>query len=189
MIPRPGTHSLDEITEEAAVILNLVPNLSGLVGAEVGTLRGKTASILLARRPGLCLTCVDNFDLRGIVEDSPEDVLAAWERNMAVFGDRVELVDLPSLEAAAGAWVPQDFVYLDAAHDRESTVADIRAWWPHVRPGGLLMGHDYGRAKPAHIPGEPWAVAAAVHEFLVDEGLHLHHLERSTWAVLKQKET
>ena len=37
-----------------------------------------------------------------------------------------------------------DFVYIDAAHDPVSVSADIRAWWPKVKAGGFLGGHDYG---------------------------------------------
>jgi predicted O-methyltransferase YrrM len=35
-----------------------------------------------------------------------------------------------------------DFVFIDAAHDLESVTKDIAAWWPKVREGGLLAGHD-----------------------------------------------
>lgn len=37
-----------------------------------------------------------------------------------------------------------DFVFLDAAHDPVSLSADIRAWWPKIKRGGCLGGHDYG---------------------------------------------
>ncbi len=36
-----------------------------------------------------------------------------------------------------------DFVFLDAAHDYQSVTADLRAWWPKIKPGGVLAGHDY----------------------------------------------
>lgn len=36
-----------------------------------------------------------------------------------------------------------DFVYLDGAHDRVSVQNDIDNWWPLVREGGILCGHDY----------------------------------------------
>jgi glycosyltransferase involved in cell wall biosynthesis len=37
--------------------------------------------------------------------------------------------------------------YIDADHRYESVVSDIQAWWPKVRPGGILSGHDYITAK------------------------------------------
>jgi hypothetical protein len=36
-----------------------------------------------------------------------------------------------------------DFVYLDGNHSFESVLSDLTNWYPKVRPGGLLCGHDY----------------------------------------------
>lgn len=36
-----------------------------------------------------------------------------------------------------------DFVYLDARHDCPSVVQDLHAWYPTLRRGGILAGHDY----------------------------------------------
>lgn len=33
-------------------------------------------------------------------------------------------------------------VFLDGAHDEAAIRADLAAWLPKVRPGGLLCGHD-----------------------------------------------
>jgi cephalosporin hydroxylase len=49
-----------------------------------------------------------------------------------------------------------DFVYVDADHHHDPVLADIRAWWPKLRPGRFFGGHDYNN------PG----VASAVAEFL-----------------------
>jgi len=35
-----------------------------------------------------------------------------------------------------------DFVYLDAAHDYDNVKLDIKCWYPKVREGGILGGHD-----------------------------------------------
>lgn len=37
------------------------------------------------------------------------------------------------------------FVYIDAAHGYESNSADIDAWLPKIKPGGIIAGHDYNR--------------------------------------------
>lgn len=36
-----------------------------------------------------------------------------------------------------------DFVYIDAEHSRDALLRDIRIWWPKVKPGGIMGGHDY----------------------------------------------
>ena len=35
-----------------------------------------------------------------------------------------------------------DAVYIDAEHDEGSVKSDIQAWWPKVKVGGYLSGHD-----------------------------------------------
>ncbi len=36
-----------------------------------------------------------------------------------------------------------DFVFIDADHSEDAVRADIEAWLPKIKPGGLLAGHDY----------------------------------------------
>jgi hypothetical protein len=36
-----------------------------------------------------------------------------------------------------------DWVYIDAAHDVDNCYADIQAWIPKVRDGGVIWGDDY----------------------------------------------
>lgn len=36
-----------------------------------------------------------------------------------------------------------DMVYIDAAHDYDSVIADLNAWYPKVKSGGFISGHDY----------------------------------------------
>lgn len=36
-----------------------------------------------------------------------------------------------------------DFVYIDANHAYDYVVQDIALWYPKVKPGGYLCGHDY----------------------------------------------
>lgn len=36
-----------------------------------------------------------------------------------------------------------DFIYIDADHHYNAVKADLAAWVPKVRPGGIIAGHDY----------------------------------------------
>ena len=68
--------------------------------------------------------------------------------NMLIGGlaDHVVPLPLDSLNAAQVLRfndIKPDLVHLDGGHDYASVMADLRAWWPLIRPGGVLIGDDY----------------------------------------------
>jgi hypothetical protein len=77
-----------------------------------------------------------------------------------------------------------DYIYLDARHDYCAVKEDIKHYWPKLRSGGILGGHDYIDAQYAIDklgPKEDWsqcedgsihpeAVKGAVDEFRKQEG-------------------
>lgn len=44
-----------------------------------------------------------------------------------------------------------DMVFLDGQHEYEAVKADIQAWLPKIKPGGLLAGDDYHPSWPGVI--------------------------------------
>jgi hypothetical protein len=65
-----------------------------------------------------------------------------------------------------------DFCFIDADHAYEAVKEDLHSWYPKIRPGGLIAGHDYGGADPG--------VKRAVDEFFSSVTV-----SRSSWAVRK----
>jgi hypothetical protein len=55
-----------------------------------------------------------------------------------------------------------DLVYLDADHTYESTLADLKHWYPKVKEDGILAGHDY---KDFEYNGVVYGVKEAVSTF------------------------
>jgi hypothetical protein len=53
-----------------------------------------------------------------------------------------------SLESVAEGSLLFDLVFIDALHDQPSVEQDIALWWPTVRPGGVLAGHDFNHKWP-----------------------------------------
>ena len=154
----------------------------GLLGhaAEVGVLRGEFSRVVLAVWPGERLHLVDPWvpqaagyvDVNNGTADVQDAALASTLANVAEHAGRVELVRDYSLRAAAGyADAFFDWVYLDADHRYESVAADIAAWWPKVRPGGVLAGHDF--VFDGDFEGGRFGVMSAVLEFAAREGVQV----------------
>lgn len=65
-----------------------------------------------------------------------------------------------------------DFVHIDASHDYENVLADIKAWYPKVKPGGFITGDDY-------VPC--WGgVIKAVKEYFTDKSVLLLNRQEPT---------
>lgn len=69
-----------------------------------------------------------------------------------------------------------DFVYIDADHTVEGCREDIQAWYPKVKPGKFLVGHDYNRK---------FGVVGAVNTFAKEHGLEVIVLRPSNWMIIK----
>jgi hypothetical protein len=36
-----------------------------------------------------------------------------------------------------------DFIWVDAGHDYEDVMADLKAWWPKLKAQGIMGGDDF----------------------------------------------
>ena len=91
----------------------------------------------------------------------------------ARFPGRAAVHRMLSVEAAATlADSSLDYVYIDARHDYSGVMEDLRAWYPKLRAGGLLAGHDFiPDTGPDHVIKEgDFGVQRAVAEFAREVG-------------------
>lgn len=154
-----------------AKILELVEQVRPTVCVELGTWLGASAIPVACaiRRWQGTLTCIDTWagDVRptGVRTNAAPWMLVSCARNImdAGLGPTIRLIPATTQDAALSWTQPIDYLYIDAAHDYASVRADLHAWVPHVRPGGVMLGDDYG----SHLfPG----VKTAWDEFAVETG-------------------
>lgn len=148
---------------------------------EVGTHRGEFARIFMLHWPGR-LYCVDPWDTPPGYEGqakylehagaSRDEDMAAAARALAPYRERVFLLRQLSTQAVGG--FPDeslDFVYLDADHSFAAVLNDLYIWWPKLRRGGLLAGHDFICPGPAGPDNWGRSVQPAVMAFAARVGV------------------
>jgi predicted O-methyltransferase YrrM len=156
-------------------VMRLIEHTRPKVVVELGTWLGASA-IAMARsvqRWGGTVTCIDTWagemdeDAVSLGGKTPL-MLVSCARAMVEAGVGANVRLIPALtQHAAWSWTqPIDFLYVDAGHSYEAVKADLDAWAPFVKPGGLIAGDDYDHPR---YPG----VKRAWDEFEQAHGLDL----------------
>lgn len=141
-------------------------------GAEIGVWTGEFSEQLCASIPGLRITCVDPWQQYPDYTEGKNDqarldkAFQATLSRMAIYPHTI--LRMPSVEAAV--YVEDgslDFVYIDGNHAEAFVRQDLEAWYPKVRAGGVMSGHDYElKAKHKHVE-----VKQAVDKFAEAHGI------------------
>lgn len=144
-------------------------------GVEVGVFKGEFSKQILDEWRGSRLIGVDSYN-------HGTDFHLMWAAinlNMEYveWGSYTMLI-CPSSEACKYSPSDLDFVYIDADHSLSAVREDIKNWYPKIRSGGILCGHDYSN--------EESGVRFAVDEFL-DSNPQLSMLRKpcGSWLVVK----
>lgn len=67
------------------------------------------------------------------------------------FRNRYTHIKKTSMEALTDIPGTVDFIYLDAGKDKRSISDDLAYWYPKVKVGGIMFGHDYNHVSYPHI--------------------------------------
>ena len=100
---------------------------------------------------GCLVHCVDTWN--GSQHDGMKEIYEhhgfsnVFETFCLNMGDRLGRTVFPyrgESVSAAREWTTRgDLIFIDAEHDYENCKADSEAWWPHLKPGGIMVWHDY----------------------------------------------
>lgn len=156
--------------------------------AEIGCWKGKSTAFMAVEiansSKNIDFYCIDTW--KGSQEHINKDSAAfdkicleenalydMFLKNMEPVIHYIKPIRMPSVKASNtfedGFF---DFVFIDASHEYEDIKNDIQSWYPKVRSGGVLAGHDYG-----------WGgVKKAVDEFVEKNNLTLNQ-SRSSWII------
>lgn len=128
-------------------------------GGEIGVEQGEYSEVLAKASPSATLYLVDAWKAyKGYRDHVSQSKLDGFyekvKERMAQYGDRVNIWRAFSAEAARDCQNESlDWVYIDANHEFSHVVADLAAWVPKVRVGGIVSGHDFFTSGgPYHVP-------------------------------------
>ncbi len=134
-----------------------------MVAIEVGSWKGHSTSVLgeVVKEQGGHLFCVDTWKgaegTRNRTEADGKDIYDLFLLNMAklVLMDTICPVREDSVTASSFfADGIADLIFIDANHMYSSIKADLRVWWPKVRMGGTMCGHDCQKRYADMTDGE-----------------------------------
>lgn len=159
-------------------------------GVEIGVFHGEYASTILKDWKGERLTGIDPYvnqlfdEYRdGCNKSNMEWVMTQMLLRLMPFSDRFHLLRQKSADATTH-FVDGflDFVYIDGNHSLPHIEHDLKAWWPKVKPGGIMGGHDfYTRSDVA----QKCDVEKAVEEFRLLHDLEIVVTKCTSWWLVK----
>lgn len=151
-------HAFQSPLRRWEVLAGLAEQMKARTFVEVGCKAGGTTAYLLDHIPELRAIAIDPWaPMPNEAEDYTDHDFVQIERdfwkNIGEHRDRVEMLRMTSAASAASMCIrtvlpPPDIVFIDAGHDYDSCLYDINAWYPIVRDGGYLCGHDYQQKFP-----------------------------------------
>jgi len=134
----------EQFEEKGTHIWNFRPSLlcmmtkDNLVGVEIGVLSGINAYLTLGSLD------IDKLYLIDPYEGGEAKHKESAKELLSVFGNGVEWVYKYSYDAVEELKdIEFDFVYIDGMHDYESVLQDITLYYPLVKSGGIICGHDF----------------------------------------------
>ena len=147
---------------------------SGSHFVEIGCWLGQSATFMgveiINSGKKIKFDCVDNwefseFKTRVNDDDIQQNVDSAYEQflnNIKPLSDVLSCVKMNSVDASKLYDDESlDFVFIDASHKYDDVMDDLNCWFPKVKVGGVIAGHDYNGA----------GVKKAVDEFFKGEEL------------------
>jgi hypothetical protein len=137
-----------------------------IVGAEVGVWSGGMSEKLLEALPNLYLYCIDRWrppephhpyygsdsKMSAATEEDFKKVYETFRKRIWLFSNRVVPVKNETWRAARlFSDRVLDFAFIDADHTYAGCLLDLLSWWPKVRDGGWLCGHDWDHPDQGQV--------------------------------------
>lgn len=168
---------------DTRALLTLVGWLRPRNVLEIGTAAGHTTANLTAFTPpdavihtvGLSARQAGASTVEQGYEVPPDGQFGVWAGHFGLV-HKVRFVTADSRQLDFASFGPLDFVFLDGGHDFETVRSDSANAYSALRPGGILVWHDYGSATEWVKVAEAVASLAFAEGVSVVEGTEIAFL-------------
>lgn len=138
-----------EVWNHGDILINLICERNIKTFVEVGVHKGNTSKRILNSIANNVLEkyfAIDQWDYLDTWPITQKDWNNIYKNacKKLLYFKKMQIIKLPSVEAATLFWKEYfDMVYIDADHEYQSVIDDIKAWLPLIKKGGIIAGHDY----------------------------------------------
>jgi hypothetical protein len=118
------------------------------VGVEIGGFKGEFSKTILSKWGGKLYIVdvwgkIDDYDDKNNHEYG-KGIYNECIINTSEYVDRSFMLRMSSEEASKLFNDDSlDYIYIDANHSYDGLVLDLNLWYPKIKKGGLISGHDY----------------------------------------------
>lgn len=184
-----GTAGMREVTQADADsqvwlpgkdIPKLIEHMENPVGVEIGTAEGYTTKYLLETVPNLTLYGIDPYtpyrDWDGRMLDYIDADYNMFMNKVEKFAGYQHIRNTSDFATHIFKDGDLDFVFIDGLHTYEQVSKDCENYWPKLKSGGIMIGHDFSRIQ---------GVNDAVNEFASTVGKKIQTAEQDLWYIIK----
>jgi len=147
------------------------------IGVEIGVAEGHNSKNILLMLPVRKLYLVDSYFMsykeENRIVEYPENTYVKAKKRLSKFDDRIIWVFKKSEDAIDEIPNNLDFVYIDGNHSYDFVKKDIENYYPKVRKGGIIGGHDFS--------GNHIDVSKAVIDFATEKQLKICGRDDDWW--------
>ena len=176
----------------AGLLLHLFPKLftrpsteymkslgrKNIIAVEIGTDRGYNAKTMLKELDIKMLYLVDPYtgeeqSGRSLATTGAESAYGQAKKELKQYKDKICFIRKFSYDAVNDLPDEIDFIYIDSAHTEETTKKELEIYYPKMKRGGVMAGHDFY--------GDNVGVAIAVADFTKKYNIELYGKDVDWW--------
>ena len=180
-------HSLIAWGSSHESIPQIINDKNYKIGAEIGCAYGGHLDSILSQTNIEKLYGIDPYlnyteygaDLMNMQQIQMDTLFELVKSRLSYYGNRLEFIRKKSEEAYQQFENNSlDFVYIDGNHYEEYIKNDLNCWWPKIKNGGMLCGHDYDHDGFPHV-------TLHVNSFFKNLNIEVIDLKNHNWCAYK----